>query len=67
MTEELQEPGGSGSSGCEMLTPRALRAMPTLSGWRTGCTTLGTAPVEELESKARGERAFIHPTNSLKN
>lgn len=37
LTEELQEPGGDGSSGCEHLTLgalRAVRAVPTLSGWR---------------------------------
>lgn len=37
-----------------MLTSRALRAVLTLSGWRMGCSTLGTAPVEELEQQGKG-------------
>lgn len=55
-TEELQEPGGNGSSGCEHLTARALRpvrAVPTLSGRRMGCSTQGTAPAEEMEQQGK--------------
>ena len=67
LTEELEAPSGEARSGCEHLACHGRGAVPAQSGWRTGCTSQGTAPAEELEQQGRGEGAFICPGESLKN